>query len=354
MSILSMLMAAAAKVGPRAQDYFATSTWSGNGATSRTITNGLDLSGKGGMVIIKSRNDANGSGLYEDPAWYDTNRGGGKMLLSDSSNSETNNDSLSGFGSTGFTLGSGNSDIGSGIQYANATPNSYVGWSFAKKAKFFDIVTYTGNGVAGRVIPHSLGVAPGMAISKRRDAVTSWHVWHSGLSANSFINLDTGGQATGGAAPALFGNNSTFINPDAVNVTIGGNPDINASGATYVMYLFAHDPDTTNGIIKCGSYVGNGGNTTVTLGWKPQFLLFKCITSSGTNWDLFDTTRDPLSSSTGNNTYLQLNNNMTESNMTAGHYLQVTSTGFQLQTSTVDPNVPGQTYIYMAIRQGSI
>ena len=53
--------------------------------------------------------------------------------------------------------------------------------------------------------------------------------------------------------------------PTSTDFTGGSNVDVNASGGTYVAYLFAHNdgdgefgPDGDADIIKCGSYTGNG------------------------------------------------------------------------------------------------
>ena len=46
----------------------------------------------------------------------------------------------------------------------------YVSWTFRKAEKFFDVVTYTGNGVEGRVLNHSLNSTPKFIIIKAIDA----------------------------------------------------------------------------------------------------------------------------------------------------------------------------------------
>ena len=45
--------------------------------------------------------------------------------------------------------------------------------------------------------------------------------------------------------------------PDSQVFTVGGIDDVNGLGSQYVAYLFAHD-DSEDGMIQCGSYVGNG------------------------------------------------------------------------------------------------
>jgi hypothetical protein len=48
-------------------------------------------------------------------------------------------------------------------------------WMFKRAPGFFDVVAYSGdNVVAGRQIPHNLGVAPELMIAKTRDAANYW------------------------------------------------------------------------------------------------------------------------------------------------------------------------------------
>ena len=58
-------------------DVFSTHLYTGNNST-QTITNGIDLSGKGGMVWTKNRDSAFSHFLY------DTERGATKYIMSDS------------------------------------------------------------------------------------------------------------------------------------------------------------------------------------------------------------------------------------------------------------------------------
>ena len=57
------------------EDVFSTYLYTGNGST-QTITNGIDLAGKGGLVWLKVRSQAYNNNLY------DTERGIRKNLIS--------------------------------------------------------------------------------------------------------------------------------------------------------------------------------------------------------------------------------------------------------------------------------
>jgi hypothetical protein len=306
-------------------DVFSTYLYTGNGST-QTITNGIDLAGKGGMVWIKSRSAAT------DHKLTDTVRGVTKALISDTTGAQTTDaNGLTAFSSTGFSLGTDS------VYNTNAA--TYASWTFRKAAKFFDVVTYTGTGSA-RTIAHSLGVAPGMVIVKRTDTSANWQVYSNGLTsaANSIQLNSTAAQAS---APTVW--NSTA--PTSSVFSVGTDATVNASGGTYVAYLFAHDTDA-DGIIQCGSFTTDGsGNASVNLGWEPQYILFRAV-SNGQNWRIGDTMRGWVANSTSN---MELGLRANSSGAENGYLdtaTQITATGFNATSITAS-----DTYIYMAIRR---
>ena len=74
---------------------------------------------------------------------------------------QTPTDDLSAFSSNGFTVGTSGG-------FTNRTNGSYnyVGWTFRKAEKFFDVVTYTGTG-STTTINHNLNSVPGMIWVKK-------------------------------------------------------------------------------------------------------------------------------------------------------------------------------------------
>ena len=130
------------------EDVFSTYLYTGNGST-QDIVNGINLADDGGMVWIKSRSNANLHLLY------DTDRGALNYLLSSDTQAESSySNSLTGFNTDGFTVGSA-SDV-------NLLSQDTASWTFKEQPRFFDMVKYTGNGVAGREIAHNLGCEVGM------------------------------------------------------------------------------------------------------------------------------------------------------------------------------------------------
>jgi hypothetical protein len=228
------------------------------------------------------------------------------------------------------------------------TDRDHVSWTFRKAPEFFDVVTYTGDGVAGREIPHNLGVEPGMVIVKKTNAPSDWPVWHRDLGeANSgsthSLTLNDSNQQSGRAE---FATTQT-----ATHIVIGSIPGgINANGDEYVAYLFAHD-DSDEGLIQCGSYTGNGvdANSTneINLGWEPQWVMVKNASGSG-GWYMQDTMRG-LGNGLSTHYWLQANESADEKG--PGQNMYVTPTGFLMRQDSGGFNANGQEYIYMAIRR---
>ncbi len=326
------------------EDVFSTYLYTGNGST-QTITNGVDLAGEGGLVWIKDRSLGTRGHVL-----YDTARGGDYLLTPSGSDAltATNGSTFavsSGitFNSTGFSLGT---DSAYSVNNFYATSN-YASWTFRKAEKFFDVVTYTGNG-ANRTIAHSLGSAPGCIIVKRTDFIGGWVVYHRSLAipAQNSIFLNSTNAETG----VGYWNSTS---PTSTSFSLGTDGLVNGSGATYVAYLFAHNaggfgPSQSDNVISCGSYVADGTDKTITLGYEPQWVMVKRATDIG-DWIILDTQRGW---STGTESYLKPNTSGAED--TGNTDGNPTSTGFLIQgTGNLGVAYAGsnQTMLYVAIRK---
>ena len=319
------------------EDVFSTWLYTGNGST-QTITNGIDLSTKGGLVWGKDRINAGTSHIL-----IDTNRwsaGANALLYSDLTNSQQGyTQAITAFSTTGFTLGNG-----VGVGGNNASGTNYVSWTFRKQAKFFDVVTYTGNGSASRAISHNLGSAPGFIIVKCLSDGFNWLAYHRSTGATKGANFNGTG---------VFVTSSTFWNdtePTSTNFTVGNSTQVNNNGSTYVAYLFAHDAGGfgltgTDNVISCGSFTTDGsGNASVTLGYEPQWVMWKMSSLNGTGWWMFDTMRG-MTVEGQNDALLQANSSGAE--IFNSDYASPNATGF-----TVSGVNGSQTFIYIAIRRG--
>ena len=305
---------------------FKTYLYTGNGST-QTITTGIDLAGNGGLVWVKAR------GVITDHVLIDTVRGGTKMITSDAANlTITSVDAISSFNSTGYSFG-----IAGGGYSMNTSSVSYVSWIFRNAAKFFDVVTYMGDGTTNRTVAHNLGVTPGCIIVKSLTTTDTWSAWHNSYTgAGLYPAMST--VYPGDTAQFSTSQSSTTINLAASNLT-------NLSGQVYVAYVFAHDT-AADSMIKCGSYTGNGSTTgpIVSLGWEPQYLMIKNVTGIG-SWQIVDNMRGLAAD--GNNAVLNADTTAAEF---TGTFVASTSTGFQLKTAAAGFNSSGATYIYIAIR----
>jgi hypothetical protein len=332
------------------EDVFSTWLYTGNGGT-QTITNGIDLNSKGGAVWTKSRSVGNNNWLYST----EQGSGEGKGLITNDTagiNLYPQYNNLSSFNSNGFTLGT--SSYGN---QSNENATTYTSWTFRKAPKFFDIITWVGNGSLYRNIPHNLVSQPNFAIVKRTDSGGNWLVdsldWSLNVGGGNPNN-----QATLNSTSAfnwLGGNYGPWCyNSTSSNLTVGLNA--NENGATYVAYLFAHDAggfgDSGNdSVVKCGSYTGNGSATGpfVNLGWEPQWILVKNATTGTDNsysWYIHDTMRGWTTTEAK---WLRPNTSEAEGSQDS---ITVSATGFRPTYGYNGWNANGSTYIYIAIRRG--
>jgi len=320
------------------EDVFSTWLYTGTGA-NQTITNNINLSANGGLVWIKDRSQAT------DNVLYDTARGVNYELRSDTTQASLNNaNSLTAFNSNGFSIGVPASN------QLNISPDNFVSWTFRKQSKFFDIVTYTGNGANGRAISHNLGSVPGCIIAKSLDAIGDWFVYHQNVgsdpsnSAGYTLYLNTSNSR--GSLNNLTWNGTA---PTSTTFTANTTYGPNNNGTSYVAYLFASNAGGfgltgNDNVITCGSFVTNGsGTATVALGYEPQWLMVK-RTDLADSWYIVDNMRGWVASPGTNTQFLSANS--TGADGAWGNIFGPNSTGFNF---TLDASA---TYIYIAIRRG--
>ena len=317
------------------EEVFSTYVYDGTG-TTQPIDNGIDLDGEGGLVWIKARD------IAYNHALFDTENDVGNMLCSHTTTGIISEPTgVTAFNSNGFTMG--------GSAYTNSS-TPYASWSFRKAPGFFDVVTYTGNGTAGRTVSHNLGCVPGMIIIKCTSGAPGggWAVYHKSLGNANTLWLSGSYAST----PYLYWNSTS---PTATEFTLNADPDVNKGTAPneYVAYLFADGDeaaaqifgdDEDESIIKMGSFSYTGGTPlNVNLGWEPQWLLVKKSNGSD-SWFLVDNMREMID---GEGRYLQASTANTE-----GPYgiAGATSTGFIFDPGT--QIFSSGDFIYIAIRRG--
>ena len=337
--LLQAAAGSAGGAGLNVEDVFSTYLYTGTNS-SHKVTNNLDLSTEGGLLWAKSRSSSGTLTHY----LMDSERGLNKHLSTNLTSAQvTRTDMVSSFDTDGYTL-STNIRI-------NSTSYTYVNWTFRKAPKFFDVVTYTGDGVQGRSISHNLGSVPAVIITKKLNASENWVVYHRSNGAGKMLYLN-------GTNSTL---NSTAVYPTTPTDSVfyvGNDSAVNGTSSdTYVAYLFAHNdgdggfgPNGDQDIIKCGSYTGTGAaGLEIDLGFEPQWFLMKRTDTAGSDWFLFDVMRG-FDASGNADRGLRVNTSEAESNV--GPAFRPIANGVELQGTFSSVNASGGNYIYIAIRRG--
>ena len=302
---------------------FSTWLYTGNGST-QTINNGIDLAGEGGLVWFKQRTALP---VPTDNLLYDTNRGGLQGLVSNTT------DQQGAYGEITFNT-NGVTTIGGTGGNLNRSDSTYVSWTFRKQPKFFDVVTWTGDGAAQKTIAHNLGSAPGFIIAKSTSDTANWTCYHRSLGEGKYIRINTTGAAVTSANAWININANTF---DAYDF-------INQSGSTYVAYVFAHNAGGfgltgTDNVISCGSFTASGSGGDVNLGYEPQWVMIKRTDSTG-SWRMLDIMRGYDNGDTDASLF---------ANTSAAETFSQVGTPF---ANGFTEFLAAGTYIYIAIRRG--
>ena len=323
------------------QTYLSVVAYAGDSVSPRTLDTGMDAD----LAVLKRRNTG-GNGY--DWTWWDTVRGVNASVNTALSSNATDAEGLGGslttstqfggvsaFGTTDVTLLDGSVDA----RRVNETGN-YVGLFLKELPGFFDIVGYTGDGVAGRNISHSLGVAPELLIGKPRTGTNNWVVGSEALTswANRLVLNGTSAQATDTAAF-----DSTA--PDASNFRVS--TTLNANTVTQIAYLFA----TMSGICMVGTYTGNGSadGPVVYCGGRPLYVVCKTIDSAN-GWVTLDRERSPENVA-DDELYWQSANAESSG---SGAFVDFLGTGFKVRSTAGSINTGSTTYIFIAFLDGSV
>jgi hypothetical protein len=213
---------------------------------------------------------------------------------------------------------------------------AYMTWNFRRAPSFFDEVCYTGTGSA-RTVTHNLTVAPELILVKYRDSLAyNWSVYSASQGATKYAYLNA---TDAFATNIVFWNNTS---PTSSVFSVGSFGGVNASGGTYVAYLFA----TCAGVSKVGSYTGTGALQTVNCGFTSgsRFVMIKRTDSTG-DWYVYDSVRGITA---GNDPYIFANDGSVE--VTGTNYVDTDTTGFKVTAAApAGLNASGGTYIFLAI-----
>ena len=219
--IQQLYLGVGAKKKTYLDDVFSTYVYTGNGG-SNTINSGLDMSGEGGLLWIKDREQASAHRLL------DTIRGVNKPLKSEVATAQSTQSYNQAWTSTGSTINT--------TGQINADGIDYTSWSFRKAPGFFDVISWSADsGNNTKTLNHNLGSVPGLIIFKKYDADWSWVTWHRDSGDNTGMYLNTNG--------AEFTNADMSVsNVTSTQFTVGG--DHNGGSGNYIAYVFAGGEST--------------------------------------------------------------------------------------------------------------
>ena len=317
-------------------DYFNTVLWTGNGSTQSITGVGFQPD----WIWGKNRSDTNSHWVN------DVIRGVDIRLVPNATDAEDNpgTDIVTSFDSDGFSLGSNTE--------GNKSANNYVAWNWlasnttasntdgtitstvsANTTSGFSIVSYTGTGSAS-TIGHGLGSAPKMVICKTRSTTGVWLTWHTGISINGQIQLQST-DAVYNPGNNLYWNSTL---PTSSVFSVGTSGSVNGSGTDYIAYCFSEK----KGFSKFGSYTGNGNadGTFVYTGFKPAFVIIKDATNAY-EWRIYDNKINPF-----NSMFEIINPNNANAQATSSHGIDFLSNGFKCRGTTTI-NTSGANQIYM-------
>jgi len=322
-----------------------------SGTGSATFDGNSDL--QPDFLWVKSRTNADSHELW------DSTRGVNSTLFSDSTSAEdTAANRIVSFDTDGFTWGNaGNLNAaGNFVSWAwkanGGTTSSNTDGNITSTVQSnldagFSIVTYTGNGVDNRTIGHGLGVQPSWWIVKRRDSTGDWWFGASSILGGTSNYLKLNSTAANAEINNIWGDSPT----SSTLFRVSNNAGLNASGGTYVAYLFANK----QGFSKFGKYTGNGSSDGpfVYTGFKPAFVMLKVTNVNGWDWAIIDNKRTP-SNGDGLSEWLWANLSSAEfTDGTSGINLEMDflSNGFKCKTDRNEINGNGYEFIYMAFAE---
>jgi hypothetical protein len=331
--------------------YFKCQLYTGNGSANHAITfDDTDTDMQPDLVWIKNRDATDSHCLF------DSARGVTKLVSPDSTDMQsTDTDTLDSFASDGFQV---DADV-----KVNTNTEDYVAWCWNTQGgagssnttgsinttttsvgatQGISVSTFSSTGSAA-TLGHGLGAVPHFFFFRHLtttggETARDWPVYHKNNTAapeTDYLILNS----DAATADALLWNDTA---PSSTLISIGDGSEINQVNGTYAVFAFTEK----QGFSKFGTYEGNGNanGTFVYTGFRPAFVLMKCIDSSGTDWNIWDNRRPGYNP----NYYLPPNKNLAE---VTAHELDLLSNGFKARANNNDQNKAANTYIYAAFAE---
>ena len=307
--------------------YFQAKAYTGDGGTNAITFDGTtDM--QPDFVWIKNREQGDSHCLF------DSVRGATKVIHSDTDDAEaTDTDTLTAFGSDGFTVGA---DV-----KVNTSGEDYIAWCWKESATSgFDIVSYTGNDTA-RTISHSLSAVPAFIYIELLAAAHHSVVYHHKNTAapeTDYLVMNT----TAGTADLASIFNDTA--PTSSVFSVGTAEQTNDDGSALIAYAFTGK----QGFSKFGTYTGSGNSDGpfVYTGFRPAWILCKCNSASSSEWRIWNNKMDTFNPA---DNVLDANDDGAED--TSAEDCDFCANGFKWRAGGLKNNDAGETYIYMAFAE---
>jgi len=181
-----------------------------------------------------------------------------------------------------------------------------------------------------------------MVIIKDLSDTSTWGVWHQTLTNGGYkLTLNTNSAQVDDSA--FIGGSNRAI-PTSSVFFLGSGGGGNGTNAN-IAYCFSE----VKGYSKVGSYTGNGNvdGTFVHTGFKPAWILTKCI-DTARNWNIRDNKINPFNVTEA---FLEANGSTAEQTDPGYSSIDILSNGFKHRGVGGDTNVSGDDYIFMAFAE---
>ena len=322
--------------------YFDVLTYTGTGS-SHAIT-GLNFGPD--LVWIKKRN------ATSDHALFDQVRGVHERLYTnDSSGDDTQTNTLTAFGTAGFTLGD--------MADVNADGDTYVAWNWdagtavtnyttsdnsadiastvwKNQTSGLSIVKWESDGASAiKTVNHGLNAAPDFIITKKYSGSGNWVTFHKSFSnqARDVLLLDTTA-AVATESNDIWSRSNTLLGYRQSNSATDGDD--------MIAYCWTSIP----GYSSFGTYEGNdnANGPFIYTGFKPRWLLIKDI-DGAREWSLWDIERR-----TFNPQGAQLYAHASNAEAAQSVRFDILSNGFKIRNTAGFIN-EAETFIYAAFAE---
>ena len=306
-----------------------TGIYTGTG-TARSIT-GVGF--QPDFVILSQRSTGTTANNYV----FDSSRGVEKYLTTNEFAAQsTDSNSLTAFGTDGFSLGT------SGAGNASTQTYLYSAWKCnggttstntqgtitttvqVNDEAGFSIITYAGNSTSGATIGHGLSKKPNMFWIKCTNNGEYWANYNYTMTANKYLMLSENNVV--GDATDRFNDTE----PTATVITLGSSGNTNETGRNYVCYAWHH----VGGFFHSGVFKGNANadGAFCPLDFTPQVLILKQM-GGADDWGMYT---NPNQDNPGINPLelvQRLESTNGEQGSTGGREIDFLARGFKLRTS---------------------